>query len=259
MSNKAISVLAVVSLITTVYPMSANGEAADEATYPPEMIIVEVFHQAGATEHEAAQALAVAWHESDWRPSARNPICCAAGLFQITYGTWKAYEKDYPHGRSGSGYATDPEINARVASRIWVDDKESGYHQGWGQWSVANESVEPGQQKRRGILSEPLETIRRDRHGGENAYVRAERALCHVYCPSMLSFDTPDAFDTMVSLTVVPPASRLVVPFVLADAVKLIIYDLKYFNVGSGYSGIAVTSITAVCYLHELRVGCRLD
>ena len=178
-------------------PAAAGG---DPYHGRPEMIIADVWAGNGASRLETAQALAVAWHESTWVPTARNNTCCAAGLFQITWSTWRTHQTalgvDYlrenkaenywcdtrdNHQRCATRVEVDPWYNARMAHYIWSSDLASGYlrrFHGWGQWSVVNEGVENIGAARAGILTDPIRTIRRR---DPAAAGRAEAALAYFY------------------------------------------------------------------------------
>ena len=171
-------------------PATAGG---DPYHGRPEMIIADVWAGNSASRLETAQALAVAWHESKWVPTARNNTCCAAGLFQITLDTWQRYETDHDrrrrHGNNdcakrrapavdcNNRVEADPWANTRLAFRIWNGDRRDR-HNGWGQWSVVNENVENIGAAKSGILTDPIRTIRRR---DPAAAGRAEAALEYFY------------------------------------------------------------------------------
>ena len=175
--------LGVVLAGAVVAAVGARNEPNETPEAAARAIVVE-FRAVGATREEAAQALAVAWHESRWRPWVRNPKCCAAGLFQITLGTWNRYASRSEGLIPLRGERTDIEenrwVNARVAARIWNSDRDRGYFAGWGQWSVVNEAVEPGQQAQARILRRPLSTL------PEEMRPVAAEALADVYRPRIL-------------------------------------------------------------------------
>jgi soluble lytic murein transglycosylase-like protein len=66
---------------------------------------------------DCEEALAVAWRESNWQPSAVSPDGCCVGLFQINR---------YAHGHSLSALF-DPIENVAIAHDLWLKE-------GWKPW-----------------------------------------------------------------------------------------------------------------------------
>lgn len=157
--DRLLLVLAALGLGLTAWAPWAGGHPHPEPDHhaAARAIVVE-FRKAGANRAEAAQALAVASWESTWRqgwnPEARNRKCCAAGLFQITKGTWNRYAEEAGAPQRGSRTAVEVNrwVNSRVAAVIWAQD-------GWRQWSVVNPSVEPHLRFDRLNLDWPLDSL----------------------------------------------------------------------------------------------------
>ena len=125
----------------------------------------------------AAEALAVAWYESQWKPAARNRICCATGLFQITRSTWERYQRRMGGGRGAAfpfSRAADPLRNAEMALFIFRSDPRN--MGGWGQWSVVNEAVEAGRQAKVD-LDDPLGELARRSISAGPAVAEAARSV----------------------------------------------------------------------------------
>ena len=148
----------VLSLVWAVDVVAGHPHPEPDHQAAARAIVVE-FQRKGASRAEAAQALAVASWESrgrqgGWDPEARNDRCCAAGLFQITKGTWNRYAEKA--GVPRRGRRTEVEVNrwvnSRVAAAIWAED-------GWRQWSVVNRAVEPWLTFRRLDLDRPLDSF----------------------------------------------------------------------------------------------------
>ena len=149
--------LAAALALAFLFPLSA---AASEPVSPGQVAAARTIARVWMAEGylHTAQALAVSWFESRWISGAENPICCASGLFQITKGTWENHHSQQDPG-GGAGWGgerraqLEPEANARMAHFIWEESGKS-----WHRWSVANEDVDPGRQKRVDV-ADPLGSL----------------------------------------------------------------------------------------------------
>jgi hypothetical protein len=101
------------------------AQRVDPPPPPPSPVSPEDVIRAVWPDDVEEHALAIAWRESRWTPTARN--ACCYGLFQINYGAHRAWLAAF--GVTSPADLLDAMTNARVALALYQSA-------GWGPWAL---------------------------------------------------------------------------------------------------------------------------